>query len=79
MSENKSKLERRDFLKLGGAGIAASALSAGCAAVAVEQKKPAPIVQAPAPVAKPDGHPDGSPRRKLGRTGIEVPVVSMGV
>lgn len=77
MSEHKSKLERRDFLKLGGAGIAASALSAGCAAVAVEQKKPtAPIVQTPA--AKPDGHADGLARRKLGRTGIEVPVVSMG-
>jgi predicted aldo/keto reductase-like oxidoreductase len=80
MSEHKSKLERRDFLKLGGAGIAASALSAGCAAVAVEQKKPAaPVAQAPAPVAKPAGHPDGLVRRKLGRTGIEVPVVSMGV
>src|ERR1017187_3158645 len=80
MREHKSKLERRDFLKLGGAGIAASALSAGCAAVAVEQKKPAaPVTQAPAPVAKPAGHPDGLGRRKLGRTGIEVPVVSMGV
>jgi predicted aldo/keto reductase-like oxidoreductase len=81
MSEHNSKFERRDFLKLGGAGIAASALSAGCAAVAVEQKKQAPIVQPtpPEPAAKPAGHPDGLARRKLGRTGIEVPLVSMGV
>ena len=77
MSTSKSKLERRDFLKLGSVGIAASALSAGCAAVAGEQKKSAPIAQAAAP--EPAPKPSGPPRRILGRTGIEVPVVSMGV
>jgi len=75
MSTSKSTLERRDFLKLGGAGIAA--LSAGCATVAAEAKPPAPVAQvaAPAPAAKPAG----PARRILGRTGIAVPVVSMGV
>jgi len=78
MSTSKSKLERRDFLKLGGAGLAASALSAGCAGAAAERKPEAPMAQAaaPAPAAKPAA---GPPRRILGRTGIEVPVVSMGV
>jgi aryl-alcohol dehydrogenase-like predicted oxidoreductase len=68
-------LERRDFLKLGGAGLAASALSVGCATVAAERKLPVAQAAAPQPVAKPVG----PPRRRLGRTGIEVPVVSMGV
>ena len=77
MSTSKSKLERRDFLKLGGAGLAASALSAGCATVAAERKPQAPVVQAAAP--EPASEPAGPPRRVLGRTGIEVPVVSMGV
>jgi aryl-alcohol dehydrogenase-like predicted oxidoreductase len=77
MSTNKSKLERRDFLKLGGAGLAASALSAGCATVAAERRPPAPAVQAAA--QEPAAKPAGPPRRRLGRTGIEVPVVSMGV
>jgi len=77
MSTSKSKLERRDFLKLGGAGIAASALSAGCATVAAERKPPLPVPQAAAP--EPAAKPAGPPRRMLGRTGIEVPVVSMGV
>jgi aryl-alcohol dehydrogenase-like predicted oxidoreductase len=77
MSTGKSTLERRDFLKLGGAGIAASALSAGCATVAAGRKPPAPVVQAAAP--EPAAKPADPPRRILGRTGIEVPVVSMGV
>ena len=68
-------LERRDFLKLGGAGLAASALSVGCATVAAERKLPVAQAAAPQPAAKPVG----PPRRRLGRTGIEVPVVSMGV
>jgi aryl-alcohol dehydrogenase-like predicted oxidoreductase len=68
-------LERRDFLKLGGAGLAASALSVGCATVAAERKLPVAQAAASQPVAKPVG----PPRRRLGRTGIEVPVVSMGV
>ena len=77
MSTSKSQLERRDFLKLGGAGLAASALSAGCATVAAERKPPAPTAQAATP--QPTAKPVGPPRRILGRTGIEVPVVSMGV
>ena len=80
---NKSSLERRDFLKLGATGVAASALAAGCATVAAERKPTSPAtplagapeltkVDAPAKPTEPQ-------RRKLGRTGIEVPVVSMGV
>jgi aryl-alcohol dehydrogenase-like predicted oxidoreductase len=77
MSTIESKLERRDFLKLGGAGLAASALSAGCATVAAERRPAAPVAQAAAP--EPAAQPAAPPRRTLGRTGIEVPVVSMGV
>ena len=77
MSKSKTKFERRDFLKLGGAGLAASALSAGCATVAAERKPQAPVVQASAP--EPAAKTAGPPRRILGRTGLEVPVVSMGV
>jgi aryl-alcohol dehydrogenase-like predicted oxidoreductase len=77
MSTNKSTLERRDFLKLGGAGIAASALSAGCASGVAERKPPAPVAQAAVP--EPAAKPAGPSRRILGRTGIKVPVVSMGV
>jgi uncharacterized protein len=81
-----NKLERRDFLKLGAGGLAVGALSAGCATTASSQEKktlaagaapppkPAPAAE-PAPVAKIAG----PPRRTLGRTGIEVPIVSMGV
>jgi aryl-alcohol dehydrogenase-like predicted oxidoreductase len=76
-SKLDSKLERRDFLKLGGAGLAASALSAGCATVAAERRPQAPVAQAAAP--EPAAQPAGPARRTLGRTGIEVPVVSMGV
>jgi len=77
MSTSERKLERRDFLRLGGAGIAATALSAGCATVAAQRKPQAPVAQATAP--EPATKPAGLPRRRLGRTGIEVPVVSMGV
>jgi aryl-alcohol dehydrogenase-like predicted oxidoreductase len=82
MSTRKVTLERRDFLKLGGAGIAATALSAGCATVAAERKPQAPALQAPvvqATAPEPVAKPAGPPRRRLGRTGIDVPVVSMGV
>jgi aryl-alcohol dehydrogenase-like predicted oxidoreductase len=82
MSKHHSDLERRDFLKLGGASIAASALSA-CAATAAERKPAVENVTAvpqptPAPVSAP-AKPVGPPRRILGRTGLEVPTVSMGV
>jgi predicted aldo/keto reductase-like oxidoreductase len=74
MNKYDSKLERRDFLKLGSAGIAASALAAGCATSVPEQKTQNVVVKpTPAP------QPTTSPRRTLGRTGIEVPIVSMGV
>ena len=55
---------RRDFVKAGSAGMAGAAVLSGC------------------PTAKPPG--GGEPRlgrsvvRKLGRTGLELPVVSMG-
>jgi aryl-alcohol dehydrogenase-like predicted oxidoreductase len=45
--------------------------------VAAERKPPAPVAQAAAP--EPAAKPAGPARRILGRTGIEVPVVSMGV
>lgn len=79
MPEQKPCLERRDFLKLGGAGIAASALSA-CATAAGQKPTAtaAPAAQPPAPAPTP-GKPAGPPRRTLGRTGLEVPTVSMGV
>jgi aryl-alcohol dehydrogenase-like predicted oxidoreductase len=80
---NKSSLERRDFLKLGATGVAASAVAAGCATVAAEQKPMspvAPVAAAPEPAkAAAPAKPTGPQRRKLGRTGIEVPLVSMGV
>jgi len=73
MSTKKTTLERREFLKLGAAGIAAAgALASGCATVAGEQKKPAPAPVVEKPAANPA-------RRVLGRTGIEVPIVSLGV
>ena len=80
-----NKLERRDFLKLGAGGLAAGVLSGGCATVASNQEKknllpkaappPKPAAEPAAPVAKTAV----PPRRVLGRTGIEVPIVSMGV
>jgi uncharacterized protein len=78
---SKSRLERRDFLKLGATGLVTAA---GCATVAAESKPAAPVT-APAPEApEVDAKveapkPVGPQRRKLGRTGIEVPLVSMGV
>jgi uncharacterized protein len=79
-----SKLERREFLKLGGASVAASALAAGCATTAVDHKERAPLAKAEEPAKSEPAKsepvkPAGLPRRKLGRTGIEVPIVSMGV
>lgn len=80
-------LERRDFLKLGAGGLAAGALSAGCATMASSQPEKTLSPEAaqppkPAPAARP-AEPAmrlaGPPRRVLGRTGIEVPIVSMGV
>jgi uncharacterized protein len=83
MGEAKSRLERRDFLKLGGAGIAASALSA-CATATADPKSQT-VAVGPAPASQPatpspaQSKPAGPPRRTLGRTGLEVPTVSMGV
>jgi len=76
MSVKKANLERREFLKLGAAGLAAAgALATGCATASSGRKDPATAAAAtpnPAPAAAPL-------RRVLGRTGIEVPVVSLGV
>jgi predicted aldo/keto reductase-like oxidoreductase len=79
----KSSLERRDFLKLGAAGVATS-VAAGCASAVAEKPPaaPAPVALAPELAAAPKvepAAPDPVPRRALGRTGIEVPLVSMGV
>jgi len=89
----KSSLERRDFLKLG-AGLAGS-VAAGCATAAAEKPpvvastpEPARTEPAKTEIAKPEqpepkqglaAKPAGPPRRTLGRTGLEVPLVSMGV
>src|SRR5450759_5319967 len=77
---SKSKLERRDFLKLGASGLAASAVAAGCATVTAERKAESPVAVTAGPAKPaPPAKPAGPVRRVLGRTGIEVPVVSMGV
>ncbi len=79
---SRSSLERRDFLKLGATGFAASAVAAGCATVVAEKRPPAPtpLAQAPKPPkSEPPAKPSGPQRRTLGRTGIQVPLVSMGV
>ncbi|HJX54841.1 MAG TPA: aldo/keto reductase [Polyangia bacterium] len=80
---NTKKLERRDVLKLGVGGLAAGALSAGCATMASSQERKslaAEVAPQPKPAAAPAAAKTaGTPRRVLGRTGIEVPIVSMGV
>lgn len=86
---SKSTFERRLFLKLGAGGVVAAA---GCASLAPERKSAPPqAVAAPPrpeaapsqPVAAPPGPEAANPapvqRRTLGRTGIQVPLVSMGV
>jgi predicted aldo/keto reductase-like oxidoreductase len=83
MSRTK-ELERRDFLRLGAGGLAAGVLSAGCATMASSQEKKTLSAEAApppkqAPAATPTTQSAGPPRRRLGRTGIEVPIVSMGV
>jgi hypothetical protein len=83
MSKTK-ELERRDFLRLGAGGLAAGVLSAGCATVASNQEKKTLSAEAAppskqAPAATPAAQSAGPLRRRLGRTGIEVPIVSMGV
>jgi uncharacterized protein len=76
-----SSIERREFLKLGTVGVAS--LATGCAATAA-QGKPTAAGPALTPGAT-EPEPPKAPaapvlqRRKLGRTGLEVPVVSMGV
>jgi predicted aldo/keto reductase-like oxidoreductase len=77
---SKTTLERRDFLKLGATGFAASAVAVGCATVAAENKPPARVDAAPEPTKPaPPAKATGPARRTLGRTGIQVPLVSMGV
>jgi uncharacterized protein len=75
MATPKTTLERRGFLELGAASLAAGVLAPACAASVAAQ---AP--KAPAPTPPPPAREDVSTRsRFLGRTGIKVPVVSMGV
>ena len=78
------QLERRDFLRLGAGGLAAGALSAGCATMASKRETQTPLAETappprPVPAPQPPPAPAAPPRRKLGRTGSEVPIVSMGV
>lgn len=69
MADSGRKLGRRELMKLGAAGLATSAAS-GCATAGAAKSGPA---QAATALAR------GPERRKLGRTGLEVPLVSMGV
>jgi uncharacterized protein len=76
MNKRTTKLERRDFLKMGAGGLAAGALAAGCASVGAKQNAQPPIAAHP---TKPEASLKSPGRRMLGRTGLEVPIVSMGV
>jgi aryl-alcohol dehydrogenase-like predicted oxidoreductase len=76
MSTTNTKLGRREFLSLGAVSLAAGALSSGCAAAAAGPKPNAPAAR-PGENRAPKGA--GPGRRILGRTGIDVPIVSMGV
>ncbi|MBI5547823.1 MAG: aldo/keto reductase [Deltaproteobacteria bacterium] len=77
MTTKKATLDRRALLKLGAAGLAASTFPA-CATTAAEKKDALPVAQvadkpaSPTPLA-------ASSFRVLGRTGLQVPIVSMGV
>lgn len=73
-----TKLDRRDLLKLGAAGLAASAMT-GCATAAKKDEPAAAATSATAgpAIAPVPATPDN--RRVLGRTGLTVPIVSMGV
>jgi predicted aldo/keto reductase-like oxidoreductase len=80
MARSKTTLERRGFLELGAAGLAAGVLAPACAASATAQAPKAPAPPPPPPA--PDGvsaKSSDAARRVLGRTGISVPIVSMGV
>jgi uncharacterized protein len=77
MPERKTTLERRGFLELGAAGLASGVLAPACAAAVGARAKEAP---AAAPAREDSPAKASEPlRRVLGRTGIKVPVVSMGV
>ncbi len=69
MSDTNDGLDRRGFLKIGAAGIAATALSA-CATTSARKDAPLAATSQPSPAAAP---------RALGRTGLKLPPVSMGV
>lgn len=69
-----TRLQRRDFLKLGAAGLAASTLPA-CATTAARPDPAPATTSAPSPATPPTA----ANRRVLGRTGLSVPMVSMGV
>lgn len=80
-ADGKKTIERRNFLKIG-AGLAAGTLGAGCA-TAVQNTVATPAAPGPeknaAPAVEAPAKPAISTKRVLGRTGIEVPIVSMGV
>ncbi|HEY3359934.1 MAG TPA: aldo/keto reductase [Polyangia bacterium] len=68
-------IARRRFLEL--TGIAAGALTAGCAGAVPPPQTPA--TPPPAAPATKNATPAALPTRVLGRTGLKVPIVSMGV
>ncbi|HPR62647.1 MAG TPA: aldo/keto reductase [Thermoanaerobaculia bacterium] len=68
MSEERKSTNRRTFIRMGVAGVAG--LSAGALKGQEPEKK--------TPSGKEETNPHPIPRRKLGRTGIEVPILSMG-
>jgi uncharacterized protein len=79
---NDPSIGRRRFLEI--AGLAAGAVAAGCGGNAPPPQGPASPAAPPAPApgaAAPAPAPGGTglPTRVLGRTGLRVPIVSMGV
>ncbi len=72
MSEFHDGLDRRKFLKAAGAVGVGSILAATAAKAAVQGPAPA-VTPTPAPAAG-----DQVPRRKLGKTGVEIPVIGLG-
>lgn len=70
MEKKQIRIDRRNFLKTAGA--------AGLTAALVSNKGLADLNEPNAPVKPQDTKPLQLPRRKLGKTGVEVPVLALG-
>jgi predicted aldo/keto reductase-like oxidoreductase len=71
MKENRNEINRRDFLKAVGAAGLAPALAPVAAGIASAQEKTDPNAAATTQEPK-------FPQRKLGKTGVKVPILSLG-